>query len=132
MLSARHQDWVLLLLRVVIAAIFILHGSMKWSFWAGAPADMPASMLTIMKILSVVEPLAGLAVLLGAFTCWAAGALAVIMVGAIFLKLAVMKVAFADPTGKMGWEFDALILAGNLVLMTVGAGAYSLDAMRRK
>ncbi len=117
----------LLLLRLALGAIFIFHGTQKWALWqAGAGAGMSDNMLMLMKALSIIEPLAGLAVILGIFTCWASVLLALVMIGAIYTKITVMKLGFSTPTGA-GWEFDFILLAASLCLMMSGAGKISLD-----
>ncbi|TSC59095.1 MAG: DoxX [Candidatus Peregrinibacteria bacterium Greene0416_19] len=126
---SRYNDWGLLFLRVVVAAIFLYHGSQKWGLWTDAPEGMSLSMVTLFKMLSVVEPLAGLAVLLGLFTREAAAVLAVVMLGAIYTKMMIMNVGFAGQAGA-GWEFDLVILAGCVILAMQGAGALSMDAKK--
>ncbi len=127
MLSLRkHEDWALLILRVVIAAIFFAHGSMKWPMLMGpAPEGMPGSMLLLFKILAVVEPLGGLALLLGVLTQAAAAGIGIIMIGAIWMKITAMQMTFA---AAGGWEFDLLILACMILLVVRGGGALSMDS----
>jgi uncharacterized membrane protein YphA (DoxX/SURF4 family) len=115
----------------VVAAIFLFHGTMKFGIWTAAPEGMPANMILIMKILSIAEPLGGLAVLLGGLTNWASLGLSLIMLGAIYMKAMVMGVAFSGQNGT-GWEFDLMILAGCIVLMFMGAGQYSIDSAMKK
>ena len=126
----RYRDWGKLALRLAIAGIFLAHGSMKWALWSGSPPGMPAGMLALFKILSIVEPLAAVAILLGMFTRGAALVLAIVMVGAIYTKIAVMHLPYAAGNA-LGWEFDAVILAGCLVLLFEGAGRYAVDAYRK-
>lgn len=111
----RNPDASILLLRIAVAATFLAHGTMKWTNFAGQPV--------LMQILGVVEPLAGAAVLLGILARWAALAIGIVMLGAIYLKITAMGVGFTGP--GMGWEFDALILASCIVIMTTGSGKYS-------
>lgn len=127
----KHADWGRLALRLAIAGIFLAHGSMKWAYWSALPEGMPTGMVTLFKLLSVVEPLGGLAMLAGFLTRYAALGLGIIMLGAIYMKIAVMGVPYATGSG-MGWEVDALILAGCLVVLFEGPGKYSLDAVMRK
>lgn len=126
----KYKDLALLFLRVAIAAIFLYHGSQKFGFWSAAPEGMPANMVLLFKALAVIEPLAGLAVLLGIFSRGAALVLGVIMIGAIFMKIRVMQVGFAGQNGA-GWEFDLVILAGCLMLVVDGPGKYALQKMMR-
>ena len=123
-----HSSVGLLLLRLSIAAIFLFHGIQKWSMWGLAPSEqMSANMLNLMKCLSIVEPLGGLALLFGFLTQLAAGGLALIMLGAIYFKQYVWMLGFVGKNGMVGWEFDLVLLAGCLALFFLGAGKYSLD-----
>ena len=124
-----HQfgDWGLLALRVAVGAIFFVHGTQKWAMWKMQPSEqMPAGMLTLMKFLSIVEPLGALAVLGGFFTQLAAAGLGIIMIGAITLKKMMIKIPFSAQD-KTGWEFDFIILAACIALFVLGAGSIGLD-----
>jgi putative oxidoreductase len=128
-LTNLHQlsDAGLLALRIALGAIFLAHGTQKWAMWKMQPsAQMPANMLTTIKFLSIVEPLGGLAVLVGFLTQFAAVGLGIVMIGAIGVKVRMMKEPFTAP-GKTGWEFDFMILAGAIALLFFGAGSISLD-----
>ena len=122
----------LLLARVALASIFVVHGWMKLSFWTdpAAGAGMPMWMLWLMRVLFVLEVAGGLAVLVGAWTHWAAKVLGAIMIGAIAFKVGGMfgaVVPFSSAQG-MGWEFDLALLGLAAALMVSGAGAWSVDA----
>lgn len=116
----------MLALRLIIGAIFIGHGMMKFGSWS-QPAE---GMNIVMMILSIAEPLGGIALVAGVLTRWAALGLSVIMLGAIYMKQFVWGGAFMG--AQMSWELDAAILGGLLVLLCYGAGRLSLDAMMRK
>ncbi len=107
--------------RVVLAAVFLAHGPMKWSLWKTTDAK---PMKGLMKFLSVAEPLGGLGVLFGFLTRWAALGLALVMLGAMYMKIFVWKRTF---TGENGWELDLSLFALSVVLLVLGAGAWSLD-----
>src|ERR671917_136903 len=59
------QDAALLVLRVIVAAVFLYAGSAKWPFWSAAPEGMSSLLLNVMKFLSIVEPLGSVALVLG-------------------------------------------------------------------
>lgn len=127
--TSLHQlsDWGLVALRIGVGAIFFAHGRMKWAMWKMQPSEqMPASMISLMRLLSVVEPLGAIAVLSGFLTQLAAVGLGIIMVGAINLKVKMMKVKFMGQE-KAGWEFDLIILCACIALLLFGGGALSLD-----
>jgi putative oxidoreductase len=116
----------LFFLRLVLGIIFIVHGSMKWGMWSNPPAQMSDSMIIIMKILSISEPLGGLALIIGFLTVFAAIGLNISMIGALIMKLMVMHAPFMSMSST-GWEFDLLIIAGLFCLMFCGPGRYSID-----
>lgn len=129
-LSALHakQDWAFFALRLIIGAIFIYHGYQKWGMWA-ADTQATGSMLIIMRILAIAEPLGGLALIVGAWTRLASIGLLIIMLGAIYMKMFVFGAGFA---GQGGWEFDLANLGALLVLATHGAGKLSCDGCYMK
>jgi putative oxidoreductase len=124
-----HQlsDWALVALRIGVGACFLVHGTMKRPMWKMAPsAQMPASFLATLKLLSIVEPLGALALFVGFLTQPAAAGFVIIMLGAIRLKALKMKKTFA---GDGGWELDFVLLTAALALVFLGAGAVSLDRL---
>ncbi len=123
------QNKALLIMRLIVATIFIYAAYAKLFFWSGTPEGMSSGMIMLMKFLSIVEPIGALALIIGWLTRWAATGLAIIMVGAIVVTQFVMQIGFATPTGP-GWSFPLMILAGCLVLMAFGPGQWSIDASR--
>ena len=125
--SNEWTDVALLVLRIAIGASFLFHGLQKRSMWKMQPSkEMPAGMQNIFKLLSVVEPLGGVAIILGFLTQFAAIGFIIIMLGAINTKISQMKKKFGDPGG---WEVDALLLAANIAILLMGAGQFSIDAL---
>ncbi len=126
------QDTALLLVRVVVAAVFLYAGSAKWPFWSAAPEGMSGVMLNLTKFLSIVEPLGGVALIVGFLTRWAATGLGIIMVGAVFFARFTLHAGlFTSPQGT-GLDYNLLIFAGCIVLIAFGAGRWSVDAIRMK
>jgi len=118
----------LLILRLALGAVFIVHGGQKL-FQMGPSGT--GGMLTQMgvpaagiigPILSVVEPLAGVCVLLGLLTRLAGLAIAGDMLGAILTFH--IKHGFFVP---MGVEFVMMNCAAGLALAFLGAGPFSID-----
>src|SRR5687767_8769406 len=131
-LYTKVQNIALLVLRLIVAAIFLYAGSAKWPFWSAPPEGMSFVLLNVLKFLSIVEPLASLALLLGVLTPWIAAGLGIIMVGAIFYaRLTLHAGLFTTPQGT-GLDYNLLILAGCIALIAFGAGGWSLDAIRKK
>lgn len=121
-----YSDWGLLALRLAIGAVFVVHGKAKMGMWKMQPnGQMKAPMVSLMKLLSIAESLGGLALIIGVWTEAAALGLGIIMLGAIYFKMKVWKSPFTSQTAT-GWEFDLVLLAGNLVLLTSGPGAFTL------
>lgn len=111
-----YGDVGLLALRVVIAAIFLYHCRSKLG-----------NLASFMGFIGTAELLGGLAVLTGFLTQLAAVGLSIIMLGAIWKKTTEWHMPFSA-MDKTGWEFDLMILAGCIALITNGAGQYALDA----
>ena len=121
-----YADVGALLLRLVIGAIFLVHGVQKIKMWRmQASEQMPIGLLWTMRLLSIVEPLGGIAMALGVLTPFAALGFAVIMLGAISMKQK-WQTPFAAHD-KTGWEFDLMILAVVVALLFFGPGEYSID-----
>lgn len=81
--------------------------------WKMQPsAQMPAGLLSLLRVLSIAEPLGGLATLLGLLTQAAAAGFIVVMLGAIRLKVTQLRKGF---TGEGGWF--------------LGAGKFALDRL---
>ena len=128
-LAQLHQlsDWALVALRIGVGTSFWIHGTSKRAMWKMAPtAQMPASFLAQLKLLSILEPLGAVALVVGFLTQPAAAGMAIIMLGAIRLKAGKMQRKFSVDGG---WELDFVLLAAALALIVLGAGAVSLDRL---
>src|SRR5690606_26057316 len=71
-------------------------------------------------ILGLVEVLAGSLFVLGVYVAYAAAALMLIMLGAIFLKVFIWKKGFYSQDGY-GWQYDLSLFAGSLIVFSFGA-----------
>ncbi len=121
------SDVALLALRVSLGAVFLSHGMMKWGMWKMQPSEqMSGGMLNMLRFLSIMEPLGGAAVIAGFLTQFAAAGFVLVMLGAIWFKIRAWKLPFIG-VNATGWEFDLMNLSSSLVLITAGAGMYSLD-----
>ena len=124
-----HQfsDWGLLALRLGVGTVFLLHGNQKRAMWKMQPsAQMPARLLSLLRVLSIAEPLGGLATLVGLLTQAAAAGFILVMLGAIRFKVLQMHKGFR---GEGGWEFEFLLLVGAIALLFLGAGKFALDRL---
>lgn len=131
--SQHHINWAQLITRVVIGLVFAAHGAQKL-FDFGIPAitegfassGIPLPTFTA-PLVTFVELLGGLALAAGAFTRIASILLAIDMLGAILFVH--ISSGFFLPTG---YEFALILLLISVGFALSGAGAYSVDASRRK
>ena len=115
-------------LRSAIGVIFILHGSGKLNpgfsgFLTGQLGFPPEMQIPI----ALAEMIPGILLIAGVLTRISASMLAIVMLGAIFY----VKKA-ANITGEGGFEFDLILLAGALVVITAGPGRISLAHIIKK
>ncbi len=123
----QYGDVGMLLLRLTVGIIFIKHGMMKIAMWKMQPSEqMPAQMLNLMRGLSIVESVAGLAMIIGLFTQLVAVVLGIVMLGAMYYKIFKWGKKF---TGDGGWEFDLILLVASLALVLSNGGKWALDAL---
>jgi len=129
----RYSEYTPLVLRVVLAIVFIAHGYQKL-FVMGVPAvgEMFASLgiplaLLAAWVVALVEFVGGIALLLGLFARYAALLIAIVMVvAAVKVKLAVGLIA---PMGSPmpGAELDLALLAGAVGVLLSGPGKWALE-----
>ena len=120
----QYQNYGFLILRLAIAVIFIYHAIPKLKNpqgMAGAIGWRPWKV----KLLGLVEFFPALALILGIYIQFAALLLAVVMIGALYFKISKWQVPFSAQD-KMGWEFDLILLAANIMIILSGAGAFKL------
>ncbi|HEX6050901.1 MAG TPA: DoxX family protein [Gemmatimonadaceae bacterium] len=126
--SSRQLGVGLLVLRLALGVVFIVHGGQKLFQlgFAGTTAMMsqmsvPAAGI-VGPLLAIVEPLAGVALVLGVLTRLAGLAIAIDMLGAILLVH--LPNGFFVPRGI---EFVMMNAAAGLALAFLGGGPYSVD-----
>ncbi len=110
----------LLLLRLVVAGIFLYHGWNKFMFMDNTVIFFGTLGLApfFAYFIALVEVVGGLFMLLGAFPCVTGIMLALDMVVAIFL----VKLS----SGFVGMETELLLFAGSLALALMGSGRYAI------
>lgn len=121
------QKYAPLLLRLGLAAVFIVHGWGKLtgidgtaSFFGNVGIPLPAFSAWLVAL---VEFLGGILVLIGLYTKISAALLAIVML------VAMITVKFAK--GFVGgWEFDFVLFLMSLALVFIGGSEYSVDKMR--
>lgn len=120
----QYQNEGLFVLRLVMGAIFILHGWPKIKNHKGAAASMGLPALLVLGV-GLIETLGGLALILGLYTQIAAILIGLVMLGAIKMKVINWKTKFIV-MGAMGWEYDLALLAAALVILVTGGGNIGL------
>jgi putative oxidoreductase len=134
-----HQaDVAALILRLVLAAIFLIHGGIKiaeYNFgtdWYQEPTDTMSPVLQ--GVVAWGELVCGVALALGLLTRLAALGVMVIMIGAIYRvtwRLDFTGLVGENPIGtnpgQIGYEYNYAILAMAASLVVLGAGVISLD-----
>src|SRR6266446_4780573 len=122
---AQFTDLSLLLLRLMVAAVFVTSG---WSH-VKDPKERANSIgmppaFTI--FLGVAELAGGLGVGFGVLTQLAAIGLILVMLGAIQKKIFVWHTGFWGEKAS-GWHYDLLFVVMNLVILFTNGGAYVLS-----
>jgi putative oxidoreductase len=138
MLFQTEDDKVLTILRLVLAVVFLAHGSQKMLGWFGG-YGFKATMGFFTQTMHIPAALAflaisaeffgGLGLLLGLLSRVAAFGITVNMLVAVFMTH-LPNGFFMNWTGQQkgeGFEFHLLVIALTLALMIRGAGAFSLD-----
>ena len=116
-----------LVLRVVVGAIFAMHGYQKLTMMgvpgvSGFLTMLGFPMPDVFAVLLIAAELGGgILLILGLFTHWTAKVLA--FVALVALVTVHLSKGFFLP----GYEFILLILAASVSVMITGAGKYSLD-----
>ncbi len=119
-----YDDWALLVLRVVLAAILLSHGLPKLRGLKGTAGwfetqGFKAGIFWATAV-AILEVFGGFMLLAGVFTQVIAVLLAIEF--AVIIFKVNLKKGFVG-----GYEFDLLILAAVIILAALGAGGYSLD-----
>lgn len=119
------SDTAFLILRVVLGAILLVHGIPKLRDRKKTAIGFEEMGFRPGKfwgtLVAVVEALAGVLFVFGLFT-----QIAAVVVAIEFIVILVGVKKFKQ---FAGYELDMLILAGALVLVTVGGGVWSLDSI---
>jgi putative oxidoreductase len=126
---ARFTDLGLLLLRLMVAMVFLTSG---WSHVT--KADERSKSIGMSKgftlFLGVAEIAGGLGVALGFLTQPAAIGLILIMLGAMQKKIFVWHTGFWGEK-TYGWHYELIFVLINLLILFTDGGGYTLDGLRR-
>jgi putative oxidoreductase len=119
-----YADWSLLFLRFMLAIMF---GTSGYSHLT-KPKERAASIgmsVPFTVFLGAAELAGAIALTAGFMAQWAALGLILVMLGAIYKKVAKWHTGFWGEK-SMGWHYDLLMIAMNLVIVTMGPGKCSL------
>jgi putative oxidoreductase len=119
-----YADWSLLFLRLIVALVF---GTSGFNHMKN-PKERAASIgmsVPFTIFLGTAEVAGALGVAAGVLAQWAALGLILIMFGAAYTKAVKWKTGFWGEKSS-GWNYEVLLIAMNLVIVTMGAGRYSL------
>ncbi|QQE73672.1 DoxX family protein [Brevibacillus composti] len=111
------------LLRIVTGLVFWAHGLAKWKQGMGSVTEWFGSVGLpewLAYPVIAIELAGGMALILGVATRYAAGALAVIMAGAILTVK--WQNGLIGEAGKKGYELDLLLMAITLYVAAKGRG----------
>jgi len=118
-----YADWSLLFLRLMVALVFGTSGYSHLTKAKERAASIEMSVpFTI--FLGAAELAGAIAVAAGVLAQWAALGLIAVMLGAIYSKAVKWKTGFWGEK-SMGWHYEVLLIAMNLVIVTMGAGRFS-------
>src|SRR5437879_13147063 len=119
-----HQfsDFALLVLRLALGTVFLFHGLPKKGLWSAQPsAQMPAGLLTRLRILSIAEPAGAMGLIFGFLTQLAGLGLVIVMLGAITFLTTKVHRKFKE-ANALEWEFEFMLLVSVLLLVIVRGG----------
>lgn len=125
----KYRNTVLLMSRILMALIFIGAGIDKMGRYAATVNLMQSAGVSgsLLPAVIALELGGGLAILLGAATCWAALCLAMFCV----VSAVLFHDNFADALQLAMFMKNLAMAGGFLSLAVAGAGAISIDARKR-
>jgi len=121
---ARFTDLGLLLLRLMVASVFVTSG---WSHVTKSEERSKSIEMSqgVTIFLGIAEIAGGLGVALGVFTQLAAIGLILVMLGAIQKKIFVWHTGFWGEK-TYGWHYDLMFVVMNLVILFTDGGQWVL------
>ncbi|MBI2672225.1 DoxX family protein [Candidatus Woesearchaeota archaeon] len=115
-----YEGYFYFVFRVFVGLLFMQHGVQKLFGWFGGNS---VNLTSLMGLAGVIETFAGLAIVLGLLTRWAA------LISALEMAIAYFMAHF--PNGwvplKNGGELALLFFAAFLVIIAEGSKKWSLD-----
>jgi putative oxidoreductase len=122
-----YSDIALLLLRCVVASVFITSG---WSQVSDPVAKGKQNGISpgLSRVVGTAEILGGLGVLTGVLAQLAALGLILVMLGAIKKKIVDWHTGYWGKD-SLGWNYDLMFVVMNLVIATTGGGRYVIPSL---
>jgi putative oxidoreductase len=117
---ADYTDWVLLLLRLLMAAIFGMSGYYDLADPPGRAHSIEMSQ-PVTIFIGIAEVAGALSLISGVLIQYAAFGLILISLGAMGKKIFSWKKGFWGKTSQ-GWHYDLLLLLINLLFVTTRGG----------
>ena len=112
----------LFLLRLAIAIVFLAHGPQKLTKTNDVAKGMGMKPGQVMAV-GLLETLGAASMILGVYTQIGAIMLAIVMLGAIYMKTQKWGKSF---TGENGWELDFMVLVAIIAVFFNTPAAYTL------
>ena len=125
--AMQYADASLFLLRLMVAVVF---GSSGFNHLK-SPRQRAESLgmsVGFTVFLGAAELAGAIGLVVGVLTQWAALGLIVVMLGAIYMKVAKWKTGFWGEK-SMGWHYDLLFVVMNLAILCTGGGRIALRPM---
>ncbi|KPH62107.1 hypothetical protein ADT71_16115 [Novosphingobium sp. ST904] len=130
MIDNRTAPYALLILRITLGVLFLAHGGMKLFVFTPAGTAQFFISLGLPGLLAHVtiaaEIIGGIALIVGFMPRWAALALIPFLLGAIFTVHGPAGFFFTNANG--GWEYLALWIVAQVVIVLSGDGAYAVKS----
>ena len=127
--STSRVDAGLLLLRIAVAVVVLFHGVFKLRHgvaWIGGPLGKVGLPAWLAYGAYVAELLAPVLLILGILARWAALAIVVDMLMAIYLVLRPRVITINQSGGGWGIELEALICLSALTIAIAGSGRFAV------
>lgn len=117
------QDIVLMMVRLLLFVTFIYEAWVKFKDIKGFSKShsMP---IVVSYFVATAELLAGISMLTGLLSDWAAIGIMVLMLGTTYMQLFTWKNSYW--ASKSGWEYDLIQFVFAAIILVFGPGMYAL------
>lgn len=115
--------------RILLSLLFVITGFQKISGFQGTQAFMESAGVPgmLLPLVIAVEILGGLAIILG----WHARIAAVLLAGFCLLTAVMFHANFGDQTQALMFLKNLAMAGGFLMIVSLGAGPFSIDNRRK-